>query len=183
VRGKTIQELTSPVAGTVAEILVQPGENVTRGQVLAKLDARDAETQLRIAEARVEEAEADLKVRETALAGAARRFDRLRSLTESGSAPITETDTAETELATAEAMLQKARASRQVAVAQLDQQEIVLDRHQMRAPQDGTVVSIPTFLGQHLRPDMTAFLFAPGGGETPPTPAQETPPTGTLRGR
>lgn len=52
--------LSSQINGFVREIHVRVGDSVTQGQVLAMLDARDAESQKDLAQAGVEEAEAAL---------------------------------------------------------------------------------------------------------------------------
>lgn len=62
VRGRNDSRLAPEVTGTVKEILVQEGQRVLRGTVLAKLDTERLEAQLLQASVRVKVAEAQLEV-------------------------------------------------------------------------------------------------------------------------
>ncbi len=54
-------ELGFEVPGRVIEFLVEEGDEVKQGQLLARLDPRDYEAQLRVAQANLEKAQADLR--------------------------------------------------------------------------------------------------------------------------
>ncbi len=54
-------ELGFEVPGRIIEFLVEEGDQVKKGQLLARLDPRDYEAQLRVAQANLEKAQADLQ--------------------------------------------------------------------------------------------------------------------------
>jgi len=68
VESVTTTQLAFQVPGRVERILVDEGERVKKGQPLAKLDRTDYELQLREAEARLRQLEADLTRKRTLLA-------------------------------------------------------------------------------------------------------------------
>jgi RND family efflux transporter MFP subunit len=104
--------LTAQVGGNVTALRVQPGDKVRRGQVLVKLDDRDARAGLARSDAGVAQAEAELRNAQTTLA-------RQRDLLKSGFISQAAVDTADTQLRAAQAALQQAQAARaQAALAQ-----------------------------------------------------------------
>ena len=116
--------VATKVGGRLTEVLVEEGDSVTEGQVVARLDCEDQNAALAIAAARVKQAEAQVAVAEAAVPGAkyaanaaaaqvaaaaahqsaidfqrqqaARNRDRASTLAESGAAPLVELDSAET---------------------------------------------------------------------------------------
>ena len=52
-------DLSFKVAGTIAQVLVKEGDHVNAGQVIARLDARDYNTQLRATEAEYQQVKAE----------------------------------------------------------------------------------------------------------------------------
>jgi multidrug resistance efflux pump len=120
--------VSSLVPGRVEELLVLEGGEVTEGQVVARLWARDLEDEVRLKEAVVSEARAALDLvtagyREEDVARALADVDRLaeevrlaekvlartRTLVESGAASREDLDRHETAVATAKARLRAAR--------------------------------------------------------------------------
>src|SRR5688572_17148521 len=72
--------VSSKVTGKVAEIMVEEGMKVEKGQVLARLDASNVETGLHLAEARLESAQRALGEGEPALRYAEAELGRLKGL-------------------------------------------------------------------------------------------------------
>jgi RND family efflux transporter MFP subunit len=117
--------LSTKLTGTVTEVLVQEGERVGRGQLLARIDARDVQARAAAARAGVAGAEA---IRDDALVQA-RRF---RGLYADSAATRAQLDAAETGLVRAEAGLRAARAA-------AGEVEAVAGYAQVRAPFGGMV--------------------------------------------
>jgi len=117
--------LSTRLMGNVTAVLVREGDRVGRGQLLARLDAREIE-------ARRAQAEAGVSAAEAVQADAQTHAGRIRSLYADSAATRSQLDQAETALARAEAALRTARA----AGAEL---EAVGDYTEIRAPFGGMV--------------------------------------------
>ena len=130
-------DLATQLAGRVAEILVDEGDFVTAGQVLARMDTQVLDAQLAQAKAQVRQAghatdaatavvaqresekataEAVVAQREIEFSAAEREFRRIESLFKSASASKEEFDDARTALQSAQAALSAAKS--QVASSQ-----------------------------------------------------------------
>jgi len=90
VSGERVANLVSPGTGTVAEVLLKEGDRVTAGQVVARLDTRDLELNLKQAQSQLQVSEASLararkapsaeeiKAAEAALASAKANLENLK---------------------------------------------------------------------------------------------------------
>lgn len=132
--------ILSKLPGTLSRIMVDLGDRVRAGQVVAELDARDIEAQVDAAAAAVKVAEAGLEAAEAALANASLEHDRAGNLFERGALPRQRLDTAAT-------ARRAAAAQRDLAQATLAQVQASLRRaHEVRrdatltSPVDGVIV-------------------------------------------
>jgi len=98
--------LSTKLMGSVTQVLVKEGDRVGRGQVLARIDARDVEAKRAQVDAAIAAAEA---LHQDALTQA----ERFRALYADSAATRYQLDQVETGLARAEAGLRTARASRE----------------------------------------------------------------------
>lgn len=114
--------LTSEVNGRVVELNLEPGGTVRQGQLLVRLDDRQAR--------------ADLNVAEAQLADAQRKYDRASRLVSNNSIAQSQLD----ELSTA----------RDVALAQRIAARTRLDNHRIEAPFAGTVGLTDVTIGSYL---------------------------------
>lgn len=141
-------EVGTEVSGTVADVLVDFNEEVTAGQVLARLDTtqlaareRQSHAALRLAQARVEESRAT--ERETA-----RKLARVQSLIARQLAAAEEQDTLVAAHARARAGVEVAAAQVQQARAQLEFDRQQLEKAVVHAPIDGIVLKRQVEPGQ-----------------------------------
>jgi len=84
------------MSGTLRRVLVDIGDHVGEGQVVAVQDTRELDAQLDAAKAAVAVASASLEQAEAALANAHLEFDRAKNLFEKGALPRQRLDAAET---------------------------------------------------------------------------------------
>lgn len=119
--------LSTRLMGTVTGVLVREGDHVRRGQLLARIDARDLAAKGAQASAGVAEAEAMQRDAEL-------QATRFRALYADSAAPKAQLDAAETGLARANAAVSAARA----AAAEL---RAVGGYAEIRAPFDGVVTA------------------------------------------
>lgn len=120
-------EVKTEYSGTVTEVLVTEWVRVSKGTVLLKFDAREAE-------AAAEAARASLLMAEVGLNRARREMDRTVKLKEAGLATPQNLDDARTASEAAEAQLAAAKAQKEIA-------ETKLAKTVIRSPLDGVVAS------------------------------------------
>ena len=172
--------LAAQINGFVREIRVRPGDSVKQGQVLATLDARDAESQKAAAQAAIDEAQAGLseaqkaqqaavEMRSAAQASAelaGQTLARYQKLFEARSASPQEIDeirarrnVSASELASREAMVAAAadrvrqgEARIAQARAQAGRADVMLGWTQIKAPSSGRIVERPVDPGSAIFP-------------------------------
>lgn len=123
-----------PIAGRVAEIMVEKGQMVTMGTLLARLDPVQQEQALRSAEAGLETADADNQQ-------AAEDFARAETLLAQGATTRAARDAAEDALQIKAGVLAQASAD-------LDRARKALSDTELKAPQDATVTDRMAEAGQ-----------------------------------
>ena len=117
--------VSAQIAGQLTQLLVDAGDRVRRGQLLARIDTREADAQVASASAQVAQAEA-------ALAQAQLEHNRTKSLVAQGFVSQAALDKADADLKTARAALDAARAGTTQAATGRSFAEL-------RAPIDGVV--------------------------------------------
>jgi RND family efflux transporter MFP subunit len=148
------------VAGRIANVNVDPGQSVRRGEVVASIELTALTKQLAVAESRLIEA---LAVENEAT----RRITRLRGLVETGAAAESERDAAVSAAESAIAIVQAVRAERDALVWQREQGEL-------RAPFDGMVALRLIEPGQSVGPGVPAIAIDGNGRELRvPVPAAQ----------
>lgn len=152
--------VSSRVTGRVAEVLVDEGMTIRRGQVLARLDDVTATPMLRLAEAQLASArtqllETDVRIREADLA-----LGRQRRLAEEGVVAAADLDTAHAQADALRARLEAARQEVRVAEQQVALRRTDLDDLVIRAPFSGRAISKDAQPGEMISP------VSAGGGFT-----------------
>ncbi|MFK5978756.1 MAG: efflux RND transporter periplasmic adaptor subunit [Rhizobiaceae bacterium] len=158
VEARVLSKIGFKVSNPIVLINVDEGDQVSKGDILARLD--DAEQQARVAkaEAGVKAADAALKgakssiqKAETVLIQKNRSNDRKQALYKNRTIPADTAETAELERDTAKAdldiaksLLLSATSALETARAQLALEKVMLDQHILRAPYAGTII------GRHL---------------------------------
>lgn len=125
VEAKWSARIAAEVAATVETILVDAGDRVEPGMLLATLDSRDFEIE-------VARASANVRRLDTRIASTERDVARQRQLAERGHVSDAALDAAEAELAALREELEAAR-------SELDRAQRNLERSSIRAPHGGTV--------------------------------------------
>jgi HlyD family secretion protein len=120
-------EIATKLAGRLVSVLVEEGQTVEAGAVIARLDAAEIEAQHRSAEAQLRRAEQVLRESKAAVAlrtserdFAQREFERVTELHRQGFAPTDRLEQRRTQRDTAEAARHAALAQRDQAVAVID---------------------------------------------------------------
>ncbi|MBZ4329507.1 efflux RND transporter periplasmic adaptor subunit [Corallococcus sp. AS-1-12] len=127
------------VAGQLVQVAVEEGEAVRKGQVIARLDDRDARVVLDRAEAAVRASEAQLAASEAQTLNAERTTQRTRNLASQGVIPRAQLLDVETAGRATEEALNQARSQLAVARRASEAARLQLTHTVVRAPFDGTV--------------------------------------------
>jgi RND family efflux transporter MFP subunit len=143
-----IAQLSTPVDGTVSAIHVERGQNVEAGTLLAELDARVEETELKLASARAAQ-DAELLSARANAEHLARKLERLQRLRQSGVVPQSELDevTIASQMAAFAAGLAEERT--ELAGLEVERAEALLRQHQIHAPIDGIITDIAMAVGEY----------------------------------
>src|SRR5688572_26137123 len=160
VTARRIATVASKVSGKVVEVLVEEGMKVEAGQILARLDASNAEKSLQLAEAQLESARKALDETKANLERAERELVRTTRLASEKIANQTDLDRAETEAKSLRARLGKQAADISVAEHEVAVWKQQLDDTIIRAPFGGIVTSKNAQPGEIISP------MSAGGGFT-----------------
>ncbi len=183
--------IASKISGYVTEVAVLQDQKVKAGQLLARIDPRDYQNALNIAQAAIADDQAALTLQQAkiAAAGAATRGDtahetfaaqdqhRYASLSATGASTKQQADQADTGLLAAQAQidadianLQAARAEVLVLEAVLAQDQaraaqaqLDLSHTEIRAPFDGVVGNKTVTVGDYLVPGAQIMAVVPLG--------------------
>jgi RND family efflux transporter MFP subunit len=142
--------LAARTAGLVDEVLIEVGDRVKTGDVLARLDRERHELDREIAVAAIEQAQADYEAAEADLALAQQALDRISKLQGSGAFSQGALDDRQSEFARARSRLGAQAARRASAEAQLALVDYDLRNALIRAPFDGVVIDRAAQPGAYL---------------------------------
>jgi RND family efflux transporter MFP subunit len=134
--------------GRVSAVLVEAGDHVHRGQVLALIDTSVLEPQVANLQAALELARAESEL-------AAAEYRRAQAVGAAGALSAEETEKRRSNSVTAAAKVK-------VAAAQLAEADAKLARAQVRAPGEGTLLTRTVEVGQTVAPGATLFRLAEG---------------------
>jgi RND family efflux transporter MFP subunit len=152
--------VSSKITGRLAEVLIEEGESVESGQVLARLDDVDAMAAMGLAQARLTAARAQLGQIEAQLEQARRDARRQQELREKQLNSEQALETARTQVLTLSAELEAQRGQVGVAEAQLRVAQVDHDNTIVRAPFAGVIVAKAAQPGEIVSP------ISAGGGFT-----------------
>jgi len=142
--------LSFGATGTVEEVLVDEGNNVTKDQVLARLDAPSLESGVEMAELQVEIAEARVE--------AARAQYKIALINLDEPTPMVSEEVLELQVDIARASRETAKLNLEIAELNLETAELNLDKAVIVAPLDGIVADITITEGKDVS---TATLTTP----------------------
>ena len=160
VTARRIATVSAKITGKVSEVLIEEGQQVQQGDVLARLDDTDAAAQFSLVEAQLASAESQLAEAEAQRKLAAQTLNRTRELTAKKLAPLSNLDTAKADFDARTARLVSLQKAIEVAVQQREVAAIAVDNTVIRAPFSGVIVAKSAQPGEMISP------ISAGGGFT-----------------
>jgi HlyD family secretion protein len=145
-------QLRPEVGGRVAEVLVEEGEQVRRGQLLMRLDPESFEAELAAAEAGVIASEIEIRSRKARVADLARQLERKQVLSSRGLIDRDAFEQLQSQHELAGIAVLAAEQSRVQAMAQADGARNRLQRSRFLAPIDGLMISVDIKPGETVVP-------------------------------
>lgn len=133
-------EVAARRPGVISEVLAQEGNVVKKGQVLARLEDRDAILAINSAKAAVAQARSELTLSDAMLYTAKREYQRLEKLLSSHLVSQQQLDQAADSIVTAEAQRGIRQAAILAAQARLAESEYNLELTMIRAPMNGKII-------------------------------------------
>jgi HlyD family secretion protein len=133
-------DVAARAPGIVREVLVQEGDKVVAGQVLALQEDDDARLSRNRVAAQLQQAEAQLPILEVQFDAAKREEARLLRLTAEEAASTQAYEQAQDRTKQLKAQLEAQRSSISLVRAQLAEANFQVELHTIRAPADGTIV-------------------------------------------
>ncbi len=152
--------VSSKITGKVAEVLVEEGMKVEAGQVLARLDDRQARLELELAQAQLGAAQKALAEIESDLDLAKKDLERNKQLTAGGVSSQSALDTAAAQATSLAARLARQKGDVEVARSNAAILKQLLDDTVIRAPFAGVAISKDAQPGEMVSP------VSAGGGFT-----------------
>jgi HlyD family secretion protein len=151
VQPATTVKISSSLSGDLVELNVKEGDQVTRGQVLGRLDRRRFEANVRQAQAAQNAAKSDVATAMVEVDRTSREYERVQGLAVKGLSSQAEVESAQSALAGANARVTalKDRVNQQQAV--LDEAQNNLQKTTLVSPIDGTVIECNREVGERVR--------------------------------
>jgi RND family efflux transporter MFP subunit len=134
--------LSFGITGTVTEVLVEEGNNVTKDEVLARLDAPSLESSVEMAELQVEITEEQVKA-------ARAQYEIAQENLDEGVLGVSE-DVLELQVDAAKASWGTAKLNLEIAKLGLESAELNLEKAEIVAPFDGMVADVSITEGEEI---------------------------------
>jgi RND family efflux transporter MFP subunit len=144
--------VASKVTGRLVFIGVEEGSPVKEGQIIARLENRDAVAARERAGQNVTAARFNLEQARAELTNATLDYERKKNLTERGTIARSAFDAAEARFRTAKAAVEALGASQRAAQAALEEATVLLDYTNIRAPFDAVVLTKNADIGDIVTP-------------------------------
>jgi RND family efflux transporter MFP subunit len=152
--------VSAQITGTLTAVLIEEGDHVTKGQVLARLDDSAWKAALQAARAQAAAAHALVAQYEVQLAQNERDAGREQSLAAQGLVPKQTAEKARTQVDSTRAQLASQQKQAAAADAQAAQAQVNFDYTVVRAPFSGVVTTKDAQVGEIISP------LSAGGGFT-----------------
>jgi len=143
-------DIAARISGPVEGIQVEVGDHVTKGQVIAVLDAEILQAELKMAKSQLDEAGAELKTWAAETEVAKTELRRQKGLSSSVAFSQAKFEDAQKQVAVAEARVERARANVAIKRTNMERKQIDVEYTVVRAPYAGVVMRRYTEVGAYV---------------------------------
>lgn len=158
ITARRIATVSAKVTGKVREVMIEEGQRVEEGEILATLDDAEAQAELALVRARYESARARLDEIRTNAANARREYERQQSLDARKLTSASALDGARTLVEALDGRLRAQEREVDVASESVDSAQVQLDNTIVRAPFSGVITVKAAQPGEMISP------ISAGGG-------------------
>ena len=151
VEAATTVKISSNLSGDLTELPVKVGDTVKKGQVLAKLDKRRVEANVRQASASWSAAKSEMATVQVEIDRLTRELSRVSGLVEKGLASKAEEERANSDLASAKSRLASQADRAAQAAAVMEEAANNLAKTTLFSPIDGNVIEVTREVGERVR--------------------------------
>lgn len=148
-------DVGAQVSGQVTRLLVENGQGVKQGELLAEIDPLIAQNDLKTAQAELASSQAQLKIKLAQLKQFELAWRRQQQMFGQQASSRADLESAEAQLAVTRAEVQNAQANIDSATIKVERARTQLGYTKILAPMDGTVIAIVTRQGQTLAATQT----------------------------
>jgi RND family efflux transporter MFP subunit len=152
-------QLGSAVSGMLSATLVDRGDRVKQGQVVAQIESSVEQATLALDRARANNDSA-IRVEQADMELMRREADRKKSLVDKGIANQNSLDELETKVREGELRVQQARTDQRLAALTADRSERALALKQIRGPIDGVVIERKLSAGEYIYEQTSIMTIA-----------------------
>ncbi|MGD8426321.1 MAG: efflux RND transporter periplasmic adaptor subunit [Balneolaceae bacterium] len=152
-------ELYPEISGKIAEVFVQTGQEVTKGDPLVKIEDNQYQQQVRQAEAGLRINNARLKQAKAQLNELQARYKRTKQLAEKNLSSDLEMETLEAQMESAKADVELAEAQVQQSQSNIKESQEVLAKTIIKAPVSGKVGQRQAEVGMQVSPSIRVFTI------------------------
>ena len=153
-----VVELASPTGGILAEILVEEGDEVESGEVVARLVSDVEQASVSLLDMRASDNSA-IDAERSRLAFLEGRLERTEELSDRGVVTQDLVEELRTQVETSRSLLAQAETTRRLAGEELKRAEAVLARLTIASPIDGVVARKSHEVGEYLAPEDAAVTI------------------------
>ncbi|MEI9476067.1 MAG: efflux RND transporter periplasmic adaptor subunit [Deltaproteobacteria bacterium] len=144
--------VASKITGRIVALMVEEGNRVREGQIIARLENEDVTASRNQAEANLKAARANLEEAKAQMEDTLRTFNRYKQLVGGGYIAKSQYDTAEAQYLRAQAAVASAEAAVKANEAALQGANVALDYTLIRAPFDAVVLTKNADIGDIVTP-------------------------------
>lgn len=148
----SVIEIGSPVAGLLDEVLVKRGDEVAKGQLLARLSSEIERSTVDLLSLRANSTQI-IDIQRDHVASEKRRYERVAELGAQGLSPQDNVDAAEAQLIEARSLLAQQELAIAMAHKELARAKVVLRQREIRSPIDAFVDEQLLTAGEHASED------------------------------
>jgi RND family efflux transporter MFP subunit len=149
----------SPVVGLLSEVLVERGQQVARGQIVARLESSLEKATVDLSKAQAENT-ATLREKEAQLALAEKAADRVHTLAQSQSVSRKQIDEAESDVLVLTLQVENEKRELALKGLELARAEAALELKTIRSPDDGVVTERALSGGEYVNQESHILTIA-----------------------